>query len=527
MSSELLTSYDETPYPAVPYSQTHPDRLATIGVLFGMEPTPVEACRVLELGCADGSNLIPMAVQLPGSRFVGVDLSSRQVEQGQQLVDALGLDNVELRHQNILDVGEELGTFDYIIAHGVFSWVPDAAQERILAICAAQLAPSGIAYVSYNTYPGWHLRGLLRDMMLFHTRKFAKSQDQIQQARALIQFLADAVPTEENPYGMLLQKELEHMRGWQDSYFRHDSLSEFNDPLYFYEFVERAERHGLRYLGEAEFHTMIGRNLAPKVFETLDRIGRNLVEMEQYMDFVRNRLFRQTLLCRRDVRLRRRVSPNQIERLRVVAPLAPDSPHADLQSPGPEPFRGKRGTLTLHKPLEKAAFSALAAAWPQSVAFDELVADAYRRVEGHDVVIAAGAHASNERQGLADTLLVCYSKNLIELHVSPGPFVVRPGPSPVATPLARHQAAAGVLVTNQRHEPLRLADLDRRVLQMLDGSRDRARLLEELRTAAERSELTVRKAGKPIDAPAELASVLAEQLDASLARLARSALLIA
>ena len=170
--------YDEVPYESHPFAQTHPERLFTVGTLFGMRPTPVQKCRVLELGCAAGGNLIPMADYLPGSEFIGVDLSEKQIAEGAALVKQFGQKNLTLKHASITDVTPDYGQFDYIICHGVFSWVPDNVRDKILAIAQRQLTPNGILYVSYNTYPGWHMRGMIRDMMRFHSnRKFAAPND--------------------------------------------------------------------------------------------------------------------------------------------------------------------------------------------------------------------------------------------------------------------------------------------------------------------------------------------------------------
>src|SRR5262245_3053502 len=97
--------------------------MATIATLFGMTPPTVPRARVLEIGCGLGANLIPMADGLPEGTFLGIDLSERQVAEGRATIEAVGLTNVELRPMDIRDAGAELGTFDYIIAHGVFSWV--------------------------------------------------------------------------------------------------------------------------------------------------------------------------------------------------------------------------------------------------------------------------------------------------------------------------------------------------------------------------------------------------------------------
>src|SRR5262249_1781779 len=139
MSDDLLKSYEETPYHSNPISSCHPDCLATMATLYGMRPPPVASCRVLELGCAGGGNLIPIALTLPAARFVGIDLSPRQIAEGQEIVATLGLKNIQLLPLSILDVGPDFGTFDYILCHGVYSWVPPAVQDKILAICRQHL----------------------------------------------------------------------------------------------------------------------------------------------------------------------------------------------------------------------------------------------------------------------------------------------------------------------------------------------------------------------------------------------------
>ena len=108
--SEQTTSYDLIPYVSKAYSQSHPDRLAAIATLAGLRPVPVVSCRVLELGCAAGGNLIPMAVALPGSTFLGIDLSSKQIDEGKRLVAELGLKNIELTRKDIQELGPDAGT---------------------------------------------------------------------------------------------------------------------------------------------------------------------------------------------------------------------------------------------------------------------------------------------------------------------------------------------------------------------------------------------------------------------------------
>src|SRR6266851_5993395 len=160
MTANIPYSYDEVPYHSFPFADSHPDRLATVAHLFGLTPPDPQTARILELGCASGGNLLPMAELYPQGRFIGIDLSERQIAAGQQAVTAVGLTNLELRQASILDVDASWGQFDYVIAHGVFSWVPEPVQDKILSICHTNLQPNGIAYISYNTLPGWHMRGM-------------------------------------------------------------------------------------------------------------------------------------------------------------------------------------------------------------------------------------------------------------------------------------------------------------------------------------------------------------------------------
>ena len=272
MADPPPTTYDELPYINRAFPQTHPDRIGTIARLFGLHPPDPRTCRVLELGCASGDNLIPMALGLPDARFVGIDLSLRQVEEARQTVEALALANIELSRHDIADVDASWGAFDYIICHGVYSWVPAPTREKILAICRENLAPNGVAYVSYNTLPGWHIRGMIRDMMIYHAAPYQGAAAKVRQARALLDFLAQSVPATQ-AYGMMLRQEQDAIRNEPDAYLFHDHLEVVNDAVYFHQFAEAAGRHGLEYLGEAEFGQMTVSNSSPQVTEALRRIG--------------------------------------------------------------------------------------------------------------------------------------------------------------------------------------------------------------------------------------------------------------
>jgi methyltransferase-like protein/2-polyprenyl-3-methyl-5-hydroxy-6-metoxy-1,4-benzoquinol methylase len=522
------TSYDEMPYPAAAYRQSHFARLEALAKLFGMSPADIRHSRVLELGCADGSNLIPMACALSESAFLGLDLSARQIKAGQEIIASLGLSNVELRQCDICQVDQSFGAFDYLIAHGIYSWVPTEAQEKILSICSENLRDNGVAYVSYNTYPGWRMRGMLRDMMLYHARKFDDPKKRIEQARALIQCLGEFVRSESNSYGMLLKSELEQMQQWQDTYFRHDSLAEINEPVYFHEFIERAEAHGLQYLAEAEFPSMLASNYAAPVAEALNRLGRDIIEMEQYMDFVRNRMFRQTLLCHRQVKLNRALGPWTMTDFRLAGSLRSLDPDPNHGSDEVETFAGANDIqISISEPVVKAALVTLGEAWPATIPFRELLERAGNRQE---------SKATGEKWNLRDVeadsnalgaaLLACCAKGLCEFQVQPEQFVTSLGLRPRACSLVRLQAARGNDVTNRRHERVQLGKFEKHLVSLLDGKHDCSELIEELTVLATEGTLNVSVDNQILTDSAEVRKIMTIALEDALARLSRAAILI-
>ncbi len=502
MSAELRQSYDEFPYQSFPFPQSHPDRLATIGWLFGMEPAPVDRCRVLEVGCASGGNLLPMASGLPGSEFIGVDFSPVQIERGVADVKALGLTNIRLLTMDIMDFDEEYGQFDYVIAHGVYSWVPNPVQERLLAICARQLGPAGIAYISYNTLPGWRMRGVVRDAMTYHTRGIAEPATRVAQARAVLEFLAESVKDDASAYGSALRAEAELLRKQADYYILHDHLEEVNEPLYFHQFIERAARHGLGYLGEANFAAMLGAGYSQKVNETLARVAPDVLKREQFIDFLHARTFRETLLVHSGVPLTRKVSPQRVMALRVASNARPVRDTPDLQSNSVVEFRTPEGAgMSTPNRLSKAAMIILAERWPVATKFDDLEAAARARAG------LPGASTDEQRGRLASEILQCYAAGVLELHYAPSPFVPKAGERPEASALARLQAQRGTPSTTLRHEHGTFHGDTLRLFLLLDGTRTRAEIAATMW-------------------PAMAASKALPELDAALEHLARLGLMV-
>ncbi len=535
--TDKQNAYDQIPYTSNPFAQTHPDRLATIATLLGMYPAPVENCRVLELGCAGGGNLVPMACSLPQSRFVGIDLSARQIADGQAMAQAAGVQNVTLSHMDIMEVEADFGQFDYIIAHGVYSWVPPQVQDKLLAICRQNLAPNGVAYISYNTYPGWRLHSAVRDMMLYHTRQIAEPGERIDQAHDLLDFLAGSILADSTPHANFLHSYVHYVKErflpeGDTAYLLHNELAEVNEPLYFYQFAERAAKHGLRYLAEAQFRTMLVDSLPPEAAANLRRLAKNTVELEQYMDFLRNRTFRQTLLCHQEVALKGRLSPERLADFYVASAALPEKPDLDPQSGSVDRFCAPNGdTLTTDHPVTKAAMLHLSQVWPQAVPFNELFTAACTRLNGQSPVKTTKPGVVGDDQILGNNLLKAYSHNddLVEFHVYTPPFRQQISDLPIASPLARFQVKNGAAtVTNLRHEIIKIVGLGHYLLPYLDGSWSHVALAELLETLINEGTVEMQPEEQPLSpgATAQIKERLPEMVESALQTLANAALLI-
>lgn len=527
MSSNVATSYEELPYDGQAFSVTHPDALAVAASLRGMSPAPVETCRILELGCANGGNLIPMAYSLPSSRCVGIDLSPRQITDGQAVVDALGLRNVTLRAMSILDVGPDFGEFDYIICHGVFSWVPRVVQDKILEICRQNLALNGVAYVSYNTYPGWHFRGMIREMMNFHVQPFGTVQERVQHSRAFLNLMVK-IRNHRDPdstYTRVLREEVEDLEKALDSYVFHEHLEDYNEPLYFQEFIARAESYGLQYLWESK-SSALARSLPEEDLRVLDSLSDDLIRQEQYFDFLRRRVFRRTMLCRQGCPLTRVPSAQPVRGWQVTSRAKPVSGTSDVESLSPVEFRSPEGVaLTTNRPLMKRMLGALFEWWPQSIS----VADLWEAWQVDTKRFPSDWVAQEPIRTVEDfhrELLELFLSEVIELHTQVPSFVTEVSERPVASSLARHMAQRAASVTNVRHFTVELNDFERLVLVRLDGARTVEDLLQSVLADVAEGRMDLEAGGSDVSGVEEARDLMSSVLDSALSSFAARALLV-
>lgn len=302
--SDIKNSYDDLMYESGAFPQTAINNLEARARLMGLQPAPSANAKVLELGCSMGGNIITQALYYPDAEFVGIDLSGRQVAQGNAIIEKMGLKNVRLEEKDILTVDESFGKFDYIIVHGIWSWVPDAVKDKIFSICRNNLTEHGIAYISYNVYPGWKRQEQLREIMYFAGRDVLEEPLEARTRKGLdaLKALAEIL---ENDKGLggggklpAMQKILNH----NFYYIAHEYMEAFNDPIYVNGFIEWANRHRLAYIGDTDLHASFVSWMAEHTRERILALaGGDYIAKEFYSDILSDRQFRRSLLCREEV----------------------------------------------------------------------------------------------------------------------------------------------------------------------------------------------------------------------------------
>ncbi len=487
------TPYDEVTYPGWPFPQAQPERLATLARLFGMEPADPASCRVLELGCGDGGNALAVACAWPGARVVGIDLAPSAIARGRALAAESGITNVDLRVGDIARLPADLGEFDYVVAHGVYSWVPEPVRAALLDACRRFLAPQGVAFVSYNVLPGGHLRRMLREMLLMHVEEIEDPGRRCVAAREFLNWIAEAAAA---GAGGAVAAEAQRLAKRPDAGLFHDDLAPIFHLCYFRDFCAEAGARGLQFLAEAEFHEMQDLDLPPPILARLESFAPDLVAREQYRDFLKERRFRQTLLCRSEVPLRSRLDGSAVRELCASSDAQPDGPGADPLSRDEQRYRGSGGAFSTSEPLLKCALRLLAAQWPRAIPMEELL-----QAAAAGCGIPAG---EAQRALLGDFALACYAADRAQLHWRQPPFSRRPGTRPAASALARLQARSGRAVTSLMGNSVMLDDpLATRLLELLDGTRDRAALLRAPR-GDEASRACLRESAGGLDEEAAL-----------------------
>jgi methyltransferase-like protein/ubiquinone/menaquinone biosynthesis C-methylase UbiE len=463
--------YDKLPYESNPFAETHPRALAMLGELFRLPVANPEKCRVLELGCAAGGNLLPMAWHLPGSEFVGIDLEAAQVEEGKGIIAELGLANIHLAQGDITQLGEELGQFDYIIAHGVFSWVPEPVRQATFALYKKLLKPHGVGYISYNTRPGWHVRGMVREMLLYHTHGIDDPLASLNAAMDFIVMYAETLKGQAGPLAQHLLLELESLKNAHPSYIYHEYLEANNQPLLVSEFLEQAASHGLKYLCECQLEGMFAADLGEQAESFLAGLEDN-ARHEQYLDFFNHRTFRQSLLVHDVLEPDYDIDLGRMQAWACASNLVPPY-KLELRHSKPQVFTTQDGkAVEVGDPVTRAMLAILHQYYPSALPVKDLLTQAHVMVQQ-----AHGKKSVAPAENWHGELFNLYANCLVQLSPQALNYDNTLTECPRLNSLARTWVEHGARnIPTIWHQSLNIDPFSLRVLQLLDGQHNRQSL---------------------------------------------------
>jgi len=516
-----VNSFAENPYDAIPYASfshpaTRPANLYTVGTLFGVAAPDFRAARVLELGCASGGNLIPLAFQYPDSHYVGIDYSERQIEMADKSVSDLGLENIELIARPFSDM-PQLEKFDYIICHGIYSWVGDDDRNRILEICRTQLVENGLAIISYNTLPGWNMVRSLREMMIYHAKAFEDPLEKVAQGMQLLRFVRDNNP-EGSAYRGVIDSEINLLNEQPISYAAHEHLESENTQFYFHEFAAALGHHGLQYVGDTNIALMSAENLPEDAAEKLKAVT-DILRQEQYMDFIRNRRFRSSIVCSESATLNRNLRQEAIHDFYLSSSIKPDE--ADVKAETADTrFSDRSGNMVFTAHTKEVA-----------VLFSEL-SESLRPIKSGDLIDMAarnldGADRDALRKIVEEFGMKLALKGLISLHAEAGSHVSHVSEMPEASRLVRHQVSAQDWATNARHEKITFDHFTRVLIEYLDGTHSFDDLCQIMYEQVGKGVLGVQLDGKDITDAEQRRLVIGQLAENALNSIAQNALLVA
>lgn len=475
-AADSTFEYDHVPYPGAADAESHLRYVEAIASVKGIEAADLSSCRVLEIGCASGMNLLPLAEEFPGSDFIGIDLAAEQIKAAATIADQLQMRNVEFRHGSLSDVDQSWGPFDYILCLGVLSWVPPEQQDAIFEILRTSLTPDGVAVVSYKTLPGWHHLNAVRDALRSGTEATAEPAAKIKQARELLELLANEIPAD-SPHAPFYRSEREWLLQSGDDYLFHDYLSSRNYPVYFQDFYHRAVAADVQYVCDASITRDLPPTRASRLHEHLD--GLPVVERCQMLDFVSNAAYRKSLLCRKSVSLAARPDPSQLKTMCVSLREVPRPSSFELANTQPVVFEYQSGSVTITAPFGKAALKYLIDVHPKAISLSDLCQGTNR------LLPAAERQAETEGDAgeklLAGAMLGAVYAGLVQVCRHAPQFVDTISERPKASALARLVGRQHSVVVNRLHQNVRLSNDTREVLTSLDGTRDVDQLGECLR----------------------------------------------
>ncbi len=523
--STLVDGYNELPYKSFPFPFTLPTHLSALANLVGIATASVEKARILELGCASGGNILPIAAQYPTAEIIGVDISPIHIEQGLAFIENAGLKNITLIQASITDLDASIGQFDFIIVHGVFSWVTDDVREKIWRICSKQLASQGIAYISFNTLPGWNTLGTIREMARYHATTFDTLKEKIEQSKLLLDFVNDAVKGYDNSHTRLIAEAADLLKTKEDYYIAHEFLNPLNKAFYFSEFMDQAKQHGLQYLADASISTMFLENYPESVRESLGQI-QDVVRTEQYLDFINNRSFRASLLCHQDLTITRNLNPGMIRQFYIRTQLKSLIPLHELDIDNDtdkvEFFidSSSKKTISTTSSILKAVFCGCAWRFNQYRSFQDIVSEASSKLPKKSEV-----EIENET-ALSLLKLVLSGHARITTQPPAVNHTITSQPKAWAYAVTQSMEPNQFVVTNLFHESVTLNHFEKVLLRYLDGQSSKDEILQRVLVHVNNNEFDVNYLNQKVSSEERILNILSLAYLDALEKFAAGALLV-
>lgn len=446
----MTTPYDRVSYPSAVFTQTHPERLAVLMLLAGLQPVDPRSARILEIGGGDCLNLLSFAAIWPDCEAHGFDLSEVAIARGVRFAQTAGLENVALAVDDIVEAHRHYpaGSFDYVILHGVYAWVPDHVREACMALVAHVLSDNGVAMISYNAMPGGHVRLIMREMLMNVVDGIDDFEGRIDAARSFLEDYARPRDADE-ALATCLRQQAESMLKRPDSVLFHDELGNCYHPQRLIEVVRAGEAAGLRQLTDA------GRNrhldgFLPDGAEPSANPDHQVLITASRDDYAALRYFRHTLFVRAEQPIDRTINAGRIAELYLTTKLRRQDDGSFMQ--GGDQIEIADADLA-------AAIDRAGALAPQRVAVAEI--------------------ASNPEH--LRVLLQLFTEWYVSLHLHPAPFPLEPGEHPQTSPLVRAMLEMGELtVCTLDHALLKIEQAELRgLLLAADGKRTVAEIADE------------------------------------------------
>jgi SAM-dependent methyltransferase len=461
----IRSLYESSAYPAVSYPACDPAVMAVAAKLAGLSTPPPSCARILEIGCSSGHHLLHLAERWPESRFTGIDISGAAIRDARETAAAAGLTNVEFIATSLADFVPDEECYDYIIAHGFYSWVPHDVRDALLRITPILLDGSGVAAIGYNTLPGWGMRrpvgNMLRDL-----RDHAPPEVAAREPMELLSWLEDACPSD--TYGNHLRAILAEMRAQGSAMLSFDDLAPVNEPCTFADFLTHATASGLRYLGESDIAKNIPSNLPDAAMARLAPLAGDPFLFQQTLDLVSGRSHRVSLLCMAGAPVEGRITTATALHFafRSLLEVRRDGSGAVLCGPG--------GALAkINHPLAISFFGALASFAPQCVTMREVLEVMSER-------LGAAFDPTHSLPPLAGLVMDAARRGLVLPRIDPVRFDPTPPAYPKLSPLRLLSARRKRSLVDIYHAPRVFPEVQYDILAAMDGTRS----AEQLRSIA-------------------------------------------